>query len=73
MNFYEFSQLDKDYQAQKAWTCGKHIATKHSSIYAIQLWQLDTFFVEIHYDRIDNQIENVRSFLSIEPITPYLK
>jgi hypothetical protein len=73
MNFYEFSQLDKDCQAQKVWRCGKHIDTRYSSIYAILLWQLETFYVEIYYDRIDNKIENVRSFLSIEPITPYLK
>jgi len=72
MSFYEFSQLDKDYQAQKVWSFGKHIATKYSSIYAILLWQMETFYVEIYYDRIDKKIESVRSFLSIEPITPYL-
>jgi len=72
MSFYEFSQLDKDYQAKKVWSCGKHITTRYSSIYAILLWQVETFYVEIYYDRIDKKIESVRSFLSIEPITPYL-
>jgi hypothetical protein len=73
MSFYEFSRLDKDCQAQKVCADGKHLATRHSSIYAILLWQIETFYVEIYYDRIDNKIENIRSFLSMEPITPYLK
>lgn len=72
MNFYEFSQLDKDDQAQRVWKSGKHLSTRYSSIYAILLWQMDTFYAEIYYDRIDNKIETVRSFLSLEPITRYL-
>jgi hypothetical protein len=73
MNFFEYSQLDKDCQAQTVWKCGKHINTRYSSIYAILLWQLERFYVEIHYDRIDDKIESIRCFLSMEPITPYLK
>ena len=73
MNFYEYSQLDKECQAQTVWRCGKHIHTRYSSIYAILLWQLERFYVEIHYDRIDEKIESIRCFLSMEPITPYLK
>ena len=73
MTFYEFSQLDKDDQAQRVWKSGKHIATRYSSIYAILLWQMDTFYAEIYYDRIDNKIESIRSFLSLEPITRYLQ
>ena len=72
MSFYEFSLLDKDDQAKRVWKSGKHISTKYSSIYAILLWQIETFYVEIYYDRIDKKIENIRSFLSLEPLTPYL-
>ena len=68
MTFYEFSQLHKDYQAARVSGCGKHISTRYSSIYVILLWQIETFYVEICYDRVGNKIESIRSFLSIEPL-----
>ena len=72
MSFFEFSQLSKEDQAKKIWSCGKHLTTRYSSVYAILLWKIDTFYAEIYYDRMENEIETIRSFFSLEPITPYL-
>ena len=72
MNLYEFSQLHEDDQAQTVWNYGEHIATKYINLYAVLLWQLDGFYVEMFYNRLDDKIEKIRSFISTKKLAPYL-
>ena len=72
MYLYEFRQLHEEDQAQTVWECGEHIATKYINLYAILLWQLDGFYVEMFYNRIDDKIEKIRSFVSTKMLAPYL-
>jgi hypothetical protein len=64
MDLYEFRQLHQEDQAQAVWQYGEHIATKYINLYAILLWQF--------YNRLDDKIEKIRSFVSTKMLAPYL-
>jgi hypothetical protein len=64
--------LHQEDQAQAVWQYGEHIATKYINLYAVLLWQLDGFYVEMFYNRLDDKIEKIRSFVSTKMLAPYL-
>ena len=55
------------------WEYGVHLATRHVLRETVMLWQIEHFYVEVFYDGLENEINKIRSFLSIAPLEPYLK
>ena len=41
--------------------------------YNFQLYQIEGFYVEVKYNREENKIAGLKSFISIEPLEPYLR
>ena len=72
MTLFEFKQLDLDQQSEVTWEQGVHLSTRFHGIQAILLWQIDGFYVEMFYNRIENEVETLKSFCSTIPLTPYL-
>jgi hypothetical protein len=72
MTLFEFRQLPADVQAQATRDNGVHLSIRFSVLHAILLWQIDAFYVEIFYNRLDNSIEKLRSFRSTIPLRSYL-
>jgi hypothetical protein len=72
MTLFQFKQLEMNEQAQITWHKGVHLSTRFTGMHAILLWQIDAFYVEIFYNRLDDKIERLRSFRSTIPLRPYL-
>jgi hypothetical protein len=72
MTLFQFKQLENNEQGEVTWQKGVHLSTRFSGLHAILLWQIDSFYVEIFYNRIDDKIERLRSFRSTIPLGPYL-
>ena len=72
MTLFEFKQLTGDEQRQVTWHKGVHLSTRFHAMHAILLWQIDGFYVEIFYNRLDNSIDKLRSFRSTIQLGPYL-
>lgn len=60
-------------QAQVIWDSGVYLATRYKPKETVLLWQIDSFYAEIYYDGIENEIIGIKSFLSTKPLEPYLK
>ena len=72
MTLLQFRQLPPDRQTLTTWEIGVHLSTRFYGLHAILLWQIDGFYVELFYNRIDNSIDKLRSFRSTIPLRPYL-
>jgi hypothetical protein len=72
MTFFQFRHLPLDEQTLITWDKGVHLTTRFHGLHAILLWQIDGFYVEIFYNRVDHNIDKLRSFRSTIPLRPYL-
>lgn len=59
-------------QIEAVWT-GEFIGDRRDEDHNILLYQVDSFYIEVYYHPDDNVIKRLRSFLSIEQLTPYLE
>ena len=73
MTLYEFNLLDEHHQANMIWNAGVHIDERTDSDLTILLYQIDSFYVEVYYDQVKNDIIRFRSFSSVNQLEPYLK
>ena len=55
MTLYQFNMLDENEQAEAVWD-GVRIGERHDEEHSILLYQLDSFYVEVFYDREHNVI-----------------
>lgn len=72
MKLYEFLRLPDDKQYQAVWDLGKHAETKTVKDITYQLYVLDDFYVEIHYDSATNKIVGKIPFKEGEILEKYL-
>lgn len=72
MTLYEFNHLDESEKAETTWS-GVFIADREESECKILLYQIDSFYVEVYYHKVDNAIKRFRSFSAISQLDPYLK
>lgn len=70
MTLYQFNALDEMEQAQTAWE-GTHLGNRSHENFDVLLYQVDSFYVEIFYEREFNTIAKLRSFSSTDQLTPY--
>lgn len=73
MTLYQFNSLNEMQQADELWEKGVHIAERPEGDFELLLYQIDSFYVEVWYQRVDNKIKKIRSFSSINALEPYLK
>lgn len=72
MTLYEFKLLGLNDQAQSTWDNGVLIAFREEAGLHMILYSIENFYVEIQYHTNENEIIAIKSFISDEPLTPYL-
>lgn len=72
MGIYEFNQLPLDGQEKLVWEDGIFLTNRLEQNFGLTLYSLFDFYVEVHLNNETNEIEKIRTFKSIEPLTHYL-
>lgn len=73
MTLYQYLSLNETEQYQAVWDIGTHADTLTLENIVCQLYAINDFFVEIHYDRIENKIIGKNQFKEGEHLEKYLK
>ncbi|MFI5163317.1 MAG: hypothetical protein ACHQHN_18705 [Sphingobacteriales bacterium] len=71
MTLHEFNVLDDNAKADAAWR-GSFLADREENGLAIQLYAIDSFFVELLYDAGANKILSFHSFTTKNLLGTYL-
>lgn len=72
MKIYDFLNLKEQDRYQAVWDKGKHIDTKVKDGIVFQLYAINDFFVEIHYNAENNSIIGNLPFEQGEHLEKYL-
>ncbi len=72
MKLYNFLSLDDDLQYQAVWDYGVHVDDVLLEGLHYQLYAINDFYVEIHYDAASNKIVGKLAFKQGEPLEKYL-
>ena len=72
MKIYEFLSLTEQDRYKAIWDIGKHIDTKSKDGIIFQLYAINDFFVEIHYNKANNEIVGNLPFKQGIPLEKYL-
>jgi hypothetical protein len=73
MRSIEFESLELARQLDLLYNDGVFIGKKVSVLETAVLYQLDDFYVEIHYIRYRRQVQWIHCFLTTEMLDPYLE
>lgn len=72
MTFQEFQSLDEKSRELAFWIQSEHLAERHEPGLVYQLFQLDAFYIEVKYSTIQNTLEEIIAFESLDLLDPYL-
>lgn len=72
MTLYQFNALDDIEQAEAIWEHGVLLRSRDEGDYRYILYQIDSFYVELHYHMQQNAIEKARVFANPDHLQPYL-
>jgi len=72
MKLYNFKFLDDKSQAEVILNYGVLIAARLYKDLIIQLYQIDSFYVEVYYNSIFKMIQGINSFDNLTRLEPYL-
>ncbi|MDB5241313.1 MAG: hypothetical protein JWP57_1938 [Spirosoma sp.] len=72
MTLYEFNRLSETDQLGAVWEQSNFVVNRRQGPYLLNLYAIDTFWVEVHYHPGQNQITGCRGFRSINALEPYL-
>ena len=73
MDNYQFNLLPIHDQAGYTWEHGTYIAFRYEKFYAINLYHVDKFFVEVRFNPEEVCINKIRSFKSRRCLETYLE
>jgi hypothetical protein len=73
MKLYEFLILSDELQYQSVWDLGVHIDNIVYERINYQLYAINDFYVEIHYNIADNKIVGKLAFRNGQALEKYLK
>jgi len=71
MTLYEFNALEENKKADAVWK-GTFLADREENGLAVQLYAVDSFYVELFYDPQANRVLRFRAFRSKNQLVPYL-
>ena len=71
MQFSYFKTLALPWQAHMICECGIRIAERIESESLIELYQIDSFYIEVYYRQSDNEILRINSFEDTDYLEPY--
>ena len=73
MKIEDFKYLEKELKKRLLYKNGVYLASRRESEFLIDLYQVDSFYVEVYFLEEDEEIGYIRAFSSINELTPYLK
>lgn len=73
MTLYQFNALPEDHQLEQIWNQGIFLLRRKIARSYLILYALDSFYVEIRFDREQSRVTACRSFQSLIPLEPYLE
>ena len=71
MTLYQYNSLDELEQSEVLWEHGVHIGERDDNTFRYVLYSLDSFYIELKYNRELNVINGSRSFSSTSQLEPY--
>lgn len=71
LTLYDFNGLAEDEKANAVWS-GTFLADREENTLKIQLYYVNSFYVEVFYDSVAHRILRFRAFASRNLLTPYL-
>lgn len=72
MTLHDFIALDINAQQKAICKAGDHVAWRDEGNYRLFLYQIDSFYVEVFFDREHSVIRQYRPFSSVGELQPYL-
>jgi hypothetical protein len=72
MTLYEFRLLGEEKQTEYLYNDGVYIGKRKDKDTSVVLYQLENFYVEIHYLEYRRAIHRLHCFTSTEDLEPYL-
>jgi len=72
MTLSQFKLLSEPYQTDILWQSGVFIGSRNTLFYIIDLFQVEGFYVEVFYDKEQEEIKLLKSFYSPDQLIPYL-
>jgi len=73
LTLHDFNGMSEAGQAEAVFTEGVYVDDSDEDRLKVQLYRLDSFYVEVFYDSKVNRITRYRSFKSPGQLTPYVK
>jgi hypothetical protein len=73
MSLQQFSKLDKAQQRIYLLTQGTFLAERHTGMYDLMLYELDSFYVEAAFYKRTNKVAFFKTFDNTESLNPYLE
>ncbi len=73
MHLKEFKYENKQKKKQLLFEHGVYIASRPDEGFTVLLFQIDAFYVEVYFDREEEEIGYIRAFTSLDFLAPYLK
>ena len=73
LTLYDFNGMDETAQAEAVFKEGVYVDDRDEDGLKVQLYRLDSFYVEMYYDPKGNKITGYRSFKSPDQLAPYVK
>lgn len=71
MRFSYFKTLSLPWQAKVICECGVRLAERKLVDVFIELYQIDSFYAEVHYRHSDSEIMKIASFQDLSYLDPY--
>jgi hypothetical protein len=72
MKLYDFKFLDDKSQAEVLFNYGVLIAERLYKDLVIQLYQINSFYVEVYYNAVFKMVQGINSFENLSRLEPYL-
>ena len=73
LTLYDFNEMDEYAQSEAVFRVGFYVDDRDEDGLKVQLYRLDSFYVEVYYDPKENKITRYRSFESPGQLVPYVK
>ncbi|TSJ38912.1 hypothetical protein FO440_20660 [Mucilaginibacter corticis] len=71
LTFYDFNALSDAEKADAVWQ-GTFLADREENGLAVQLYTVNSFYVEVFYDQLENKLVRFHAFSSKNFLVPYL-
>ena len=73
MELYDFISLPVDDRATTVWNQGVYLCTRRSTHGYVNLYGIESFYVEVFFHTEYNEIDDIRCFQCVCALDPYLE